>query len=97
MAPSARERSSNEANGNGFVNGADLAQWRGDFGIDAGSNADADGDSDGNDFLIWQRNLGVGTPPSAAAASAVPEPAACLMVLMAGAVLSVTRRSRLIK
>jgi autotransporter-associated beta strand protein len=80
--------------GNGFVNGADLAQWSGDFGIDAGSNADADGDSDGNDFLIWQRNLGLGTPPSVAAAAAVPEPAACVLLLMAGAALGVTRRTR---
>nr|MBA3481667.1 PEP-CTERM sorting domain-containing protein [Pirellulales bacterium] len=52
-----------------------LAQWRGDFGA-AGSDADADGDSDGNDFLIWQRNLGAGTPPpSTPAVGAVPEPA----------------------
>jgi len=41
--------------GNRFVNGADLAKWRADFGVNANSDADFDGDSDGNDLLIWQR------------------------------------------
>jgi autotransporter-associated beta strand protein len=79
--------------GNGFVDGADLAQWRGDFG-GAGSDADADGDSDGNDFLVWQRNLGLGTPPSVSTAAAVPEPSSgALLVLSALAVVgSATRR-----
>lgn len=58
-------------NGDQMVDGADLEQWKGDFGIDDGSDADGDGDSDGEDFLIWQRQFGVGT-----AASAIPEPAA---------------------
>jgi autotransporter-associated beta strand protein len=81
--------------GNGFVDGADLTQWRGDFGA-AGSDADADGDSDGNDFLIWQRNVGAGTPPpSAPAAGAVPEPASwALCALGFAAAANVRRRKR---
>jgi hypothetical protein len=54
---------------NGVVNGDDLAKWRGDFGHNAGSDADNDGDSDGADFLAWQQNLGAGP-----AAASVPEP-----------------------
>jgi hypothetical protein len=42
----------------GAVNAADLSLWKGDFELDAGSDADDDGDSDGNDFLTWQRQLG---------------------------------------
>jgi hypothetical protein len=67
--------------GNGTVNGADLTQWRGDFGpANDDSDADADGDSDGNDFLIWQRNVGQGA--ATATAASVPEPASMIMVAM---------------
>jgi hypothetical protein len=60
------------------VNGLDLAEWRADFGVDDGSDADGDLDSDGEDLLIWQRQLGE-TSPSMLSASTVPEPtAACL-------------------
>ncbi|MBA3482528.1 MAG: autotransporter-associated beta strand repeat-containing protein [Pirellulales bacterium] len=81
--------------GNGFVDGADLAQWRGDFRA-AGSDADADGDSDGNDFLIWQRNLGAGTPPpSTPAARAVPEPASWALCVLGIAAAAADRRRKL--
>jgi hypothetical protein len=62
-------------NGNQIVDGADLAEWRAEFGS-SGADADADGDSDGSDFLIWQRQL---TAPPAAA---VPEPHAALGMLV---------------
>jgi hypothetical protein len=42
----------------GAVDAADLAQWTSSFGATAGGDADADGDTDGQDFLIWQRQLG---------------------------------------
>jgi len=48
----------------GVVDGADLAQWEGDYGLNDNSDADDDGDSDGADFLIWQRNLGLSCPPA---------------------------------
>jgi hypothetical protein len=67
---------------NGTVNGADLAEWRGDFGANPDSDADGDGDSDGADFLVWQRNLGM-TAATPAAAS-VPEPASSSLLLMTG-------------
>lgn len=68
---------------NGVVDGADLTQWRGSFGVNGNSNADGDSDSDGNDFLIWQRN--VGRTSATAAVGAVPEPAAVWLALAAAA------------
>jgi hypothetical protein len=51
-----------------FVDSLDLAIWRDAFGEDALGDADGDLDSDGEDFLIWQRQL------TGAGISAVPEP-----------------------
>ena len=80
------------------VNLADLTKWRGDVGLGAGSDADGDLDSDGNDFLLWQRHLGEGTGASGVAASGtVPEPAGALLMLMAiagGALQRVRTRGR---
>jgi hypothetical protein len=60
-----------------------LVQWRGDFGINALSDADNDGDSDGADFLAWQRQLGSGLPASAGVQS-VPEPCTAVLFAMIG-------------
>jgi hypothetical protein len=52
-----------------FVNGDDLTIWKGAFGVsNPAGDADGDLDSDGQDFLLWQRQL---TGPGI---SAVPEP-----------------------
>jgi hypothetical protein len=59
-------------NADGNVDGADLAQWKDDFGVNDDSDADVDGDTDGADFLIWQQNYGAA--PLAPAVAAVPEP-----------------------
>jgi hypothetical protein len=45
-------------NRDGRLDAADVAQWKGDFGVDAGSDADGNGITDGGDFLVWQRALG---------------------------------------
>jgi hypothetical protein len=79
--------------GLGVVDGADLAIWKANFGTgttQATGDADGDGDVDGRDFLVWQRQ--VGTTPAAAAASAVPEPAGCVIALVSVAALAGLRR-----
>ncbi|MBA3484161.1 MAG: PEP-CTERM sorting domain-containing protein [Pirellulales bacterium] len=77
--------------GDGTVDGDDLAQWRGDFG-GPGSDADGDGDSDGNDFLIWQRNLGQSSATPSAAA--VPEPGALALLAVGALGLAAAGRRR---
>ena len=56
-------------NGDANVNGLDLTAIKSSFGINAGGDADGDLDTDGNDLLIWQRQLG-----PIPASTAVPEP-----------------------
>jgi hypothetical protein len=62
--------------GNGVIDANDLDHptlgWKARFGVDL----------DGDDFLVWQRNLGAGTPPATVAAAAVPEPTTALLALM---------------
>lgn len=75
--------------GDGDVDGDDLAAWEDGFSLLAGaSKADGDADGDGTvvglDLMIWQREHG---PPAAAAA--VPEPmTAAMLVLLAAATSS---------
>lgn len=56
------------------VDEADLVQWKDDYGATPDSDADLDGVTDGNDFLIWQRQFSsnVVAPTSVT----VPEPTA---------------------
>ncbi|MCG8450703.1 MAG: hypothetical protein MI725_14125 [Pirellulales bacterium] len=65
----------------GDVDGDDLAQWRGDYGLNGFSDADGDGDSDGADLLAWQRQFT--GPLVAAATTAVPEPSTTLLCALA--------------
>ena len=77
--------------GDGLVSAADLTQWRRDFGANYLSDADVGGDSDGDDFLQWQRQLGSG-PPAIGASAAIPEPAAAwLAAFSLGAALAASR------
>jgi hypothetical protein len=57
------------------VDALDLAAWRDAYGQTNVGDADRDGDSDGGDFLLWQRNLGTSQP-----FSPVPEPNAVILV-----------------
>lgn len=46
-------------NNDGAVDGLDLAQWEGDYGVNGDSDANGDGLTTSTDFLIWQRERGV--------------------------------------
>jgi hypothetical protein len=91
-------------NGDGDVDGEDLADWQASYGIDALADADGDGDTDGRDFLVWQRNYtGSGTlldsafPPEftrrgGPSALVIPEPTS-LMVVIFGIIMGLDIRS----
>jgi hypothetical protein len=78
----------------GKVDGADLTIWKEAYDMSDAGDADLDGDSDGADFLLWQRNLGSDILAAAApAVSAVPEPQALALAVVAMAAF-VRRRRR---
>lgn len=77
--------------GNGEVEGADLAQWEGDYGVNGNSDANGDGNSDGFDFLIWQQNL-TSTGGLAAPVASVPEPVTLALVVLGLANSRIGRR-----
>ena len=84
-------------NADGLVDGADLADWGRNFGLEdvaqtADGDADGDADVDGADFLAWQQGVGAGGPGSGAAA--VPEPAALASAVSAAIFLAASRRRR---
>ena len=82
-------------NQDGNVDALDLAEWQGDFGIDADSDADFDGDTDGRDFLIWQRQYGLSTLPLVTGSTVtVPEPASVLLLGSYACLWVVSRRPK---
>jgi hypothetical protein len=84
--------------GNDVVNALDLANWQAGFGTSAGAShaqgdANADGDVDGDDLLIWQRQLGM-TALSSPATAPAPEPAAGVLTGFAMLCLRAAARRR---
>jgi hypothetical protein len=75
-------------NGDGVVNGLDLAVWQSGFGLNATGDADGDGDTDGRDFLAWQREQ-VNPLTSFVA---VPEPTSLLLASLVAMSFGVRRR-----
>jgi hypothetical protein len=68
-------------NGDGRVDGQDLALWSENFGSSSATgmgDGDQDNDVDGADFLQWQRQFWVGNQN--AAAMTVPEPSVCMLL-----------------
>jgi hypothetical protein len=67
-------------NGNGSVDAADYVLWRN--GGPLQNEGASPGAIDQADYELWRARFGMGTPTGAAMASAVPEPAACLLALL---------------
>jgi hypothetical protein len=59
----------------GQADDVDLSRWKTGFGATRMADADGDRDSDGADFLVWQRSTGGGN----FAAAAIPEPAGMVL------------------
>lgn len=76
-------------NHDGEVNTHDLGSWQESFGLYTGGDADNDGSTDGNDFLVWQRNV---TTPASPPANQVPEPQTSMLFAMALPLLQAKRR-----
>lgn len=69
-------------NQDGTVDSDDLTEWQIAYGLGDGADADFDGDTDGRDFIIWQRQLGQSSPGLIAAnTSAVPEPTTAVLLV----------------
>jgi len=59
-------------NRSGAVDSSDLVVWEAEYNQGSGADADEDGDTDGFDFLAWQRNLTTAIAPIASAAVETP-------------------------
>jgi hypothetical protein len=69
-------------NADGYVDETDLDWWQNAYGATAIGDADDDGDTDGRDYLIWQRQF---TGTSDQATLPVPEPTVwCLVMFILG-------------
>jgi len=77
-------------NEDSFVNGADLVTWKGAFGVNANGDADGDNDTDGRDFLIWQRNFGATS--AGGTVTTTPEPTTLTLLAGSAALTSYARR-----
>ncbi len=79
----------------GDVDNNDLTFWQAGHGIN-GTAAHTDGDANGNlnvdgdDFLIWQQQLGLGTPFEAA--QTIPEPTVLLLAAWGIGLVGIARR-----
>jgi hypothetical protein len=76
----------------GDVDPTDLQIWKGAYHLNQLGDADGDNDSDGADFLLWQRQAG--SHPVVAATQAVPEPSAAALAAAAGLFLTALARRR---
>lgn len=74
------------------VDADDLDEWRAAFALTDVGDADADGDSDGADFLAWQHQLGRTAARSATAS--VPEPSTSTLAGLAAMIGTGHRRVR---
>lgn len=62
-----------------YVGAVDLELWENSYAKNRGGDADGDYDTDGFDFLAWQREATVYSDPITAAVAHVPEPCGMLL------------------
>lgn len=84
--------SSADFDGDGDVDGNDLATWQTAYGVSAAGDATGDGESNGADFLAWQRQFTVGAELMAASV-AVPEPG-CVSLMAVALMIGICKRIR---
>ncbi|NOY30567.1 MAG: matrixin family metalloprotease [Planctomycetes bacterium] len=70
-----------------------LDLWEASFGLNSGGDFDTDGDTDGFDFLLWQRQFDAGAL-AIASSQAVPEPSTALLALLASLAVLTRRVSK---
>ena len=80
--------------GDGIVDEKDLQEWQSDYGINGTSDTNGDGQSNGTDFLIWQRGF---EAAASSAPNAIPEPASILLIGLFISAASVVRKRRIVR
>lgn len=84
-----RQLLAGDFNYSGVVDGSDMTNvWRRAFGNNGLADADQDGDSDGADFLAWQRHLGGTHAPALVGENSVPEPGTWKLAVAVSALLA---------
>jgi arabinan endo-1,5-alpha-L-arabinosidase len=82
-------------NADGVVDGLDLPLWAAAYGVDGSATADADYDTDGRDFLLWQRTIGAGAADPTAFLAPEPVGTSIAFGLAAAFAHRCHRRSRM--
>lgn len=80
----------------GDVDGADLPIWRAAYGKTDLGDANDDGVTNGDDFLIWQQQKGNDATPATPISGAVPEPTACLLLAIGAAFVAARGRRQVL-
>src|SRR5690606_30170352 len=85
-------------NDDNVVDALDLQFWKNSYGVAADArklqgDADGDGDVDGSDFMLWQRQFTAGG--MAAENIAIPEPSSACLVVLVIATYAVRARTRI--
>ena len=85
----------------GIVDSKDLMAWQDSYGLAVTSFSGADGDGDrritGNDFLVWQRQLGKKAVTSQSTSATIPEPNAILLVCAGSLIASASSLVRTLR